>query len=143
MLAEALAFLLALTHVAKICLLILWFGLGKPQSRREFGPRVKREFLSFLPSGNECHTKAGAGSVLVTVWSAARLQGVAGSRDKSVQRTWPWVEPRSDLLARTRIGQQLPAPCCRSQLTTSAAALLGGVCEDSCHRLGAEARLTG
>lgn len=50
MFVEAVAVLLALTHMATIGLLVLWFGLGKPESRREFWGRFKREFLSFSPT---------------------------------------------------------------------------------------------
>lgn len=46
---EALAVLLALTHVATVAALLLWIGVGKPRNRKEFWIRFKREFLSFTP----------------------------------------------------------------------------------------------
>lgn len=49
MFLEALAVLLALSHVATIATIVLWLGLGKPRSRREFWVRFKREFLSLSP----------------------------------------------------------------------------------------------
>lgn len=49
MFVEVLAVLLAASHVATIALIILWFGLGKPKSRKEFWTRFKDEFLSFSP----------------------------------------------------------------------------------------------
>lgn len=52
MFVEALAVLLALSHVATIGLILLYLGLGKPQSRSEFWRRFKREFLSFSPSAH-------------------------------------------------------------------------------------------
>jgi len=50
MFVEALAVLLAVSHVVTIGLIVLWFGLGKPRSRAEFWRRFKREFLSFSPT---------------------------------------------------------------------------------------------
>ena len=49
MFVEVLAVLLALSHVATIAALVLWFGLGKPKSRRDFWLRFKGEFFSFSP----------------------------------------------------------------------------------------------
>jgi hypothetical protein len=50
MFVKVLAVSLALSHVATIGLIILWFGLNKPRSRAEFWRRFKREFLSLSPT---------------------------------------------------------------------------------------------
>ena len=49
MFVEVLAVLLALSHVATIAALVLWFGLGKPKSRKDFWLRFKGEFFSLTP----------------------------------------------------------------------------------------------
>lgn len=49
MFVKALAVMLALSHIGTIALMVLWFGLGKPQSRKEFLRHFKRELLSFRP----------------------------------------------------------------------------------------------
>lgn len=50
MFVEALAVLLALSHIATIALIVLWLGLDKPQSRKEFWRRFKRESCRSLRS---------------------------------------------------------------------------------------------
>jgi ABC-type nitrate/sulfonate/bicarbonate transport system permease component len=50
MFMKVLAVALALSHVATIGLIVLWFGLGKPKSRIEFWRRFKREFLPLSPT---------------------------------------------------------------------------------------------
>lgn len=50
MFIKVLAVVLALSHVATIGLIVLWFGLRKPRNRAEFWRRFKREFLSFSPT---------------------------------------------------------------------------------------------
>jgi plastocyanin domain-containing protein len=49
MFLDILAVLLALSHVATIALIVLWFALRKPRSRKEFWRRFKAEFLSLSP----------------------------------------------------------------------------------------------
>lgn len=50
---EILAFLIVASHVITVALLVLWLGLKKLMSVREFGRRFRREFLSFSPRGSE------------------------------------------------------------------------------------------
>ncbi len=49
MVLEILGLLLALSHVATIALILVWFGLDKPKTRAEFWRRFKREFFSLSP----------------------------------------------------------------------------------------------
>lgn len=46
---KVLAALLAISHMVTVALTVLWFGLGKPKSRKEFWRSFKREFLSLSP----------------------------------------------------------------------------------------------
>lgn len=46
MFIDVLGAVFAASHVVTIALIILWLGLGKPKSRKEFWTRCKREFRS-------------------------------------------------------------------------------------------------
>lgn len=49
MFLDILGALLVASHIVTVAIIVLWFGLGKPRSRKEFWRRFKGEFLSLTP----------------------------------------------------------------------------------------------
>lgn len=58
MVLEVAGLLAVLLHVAMVVVLLVWFGLGMPKSRKDFWLRFKNEFLSLKPHPQKPRTVA-------------------------------------------------------------------------------------